>query len=241
MVDDRGDTGMPLSEYEYDMHYFAARHQDRDRPALWFYERLVRQWINPGTILDYGCGTGFLLRRLSRHFATAGFDLSTDALRSTSENVPGVTVYAHESDIPESSFTGVVSLHVLEHIDRSTIPKVLSLWHRVLLPGGRVLCVVPDYTGRAHRLAGKRWNGFGDPTHVTLIGSKEWLDLFTASGFSVNRVGTDGLWNPPYREGKGKVLDGLRFSLPTVVQFLFGRLVLPEGAGESAVFLMVKV
>lgn len=224
----------------YGAPYFAARGQDRDRPALWFYERVIRRWIKPGKILDYGCGTGFMLRRIARHYDTAGFDISIDARRATSETVPGATVYACERDIPETVFSGIVSLHVLEHIDRPTIPTVLSLWHRALVPDGRVLCVVPDADGRAHALAGNRWTGFGDPTHVTLIGSKEWHELFVAAGFSVHKVGTDGLWNLPYRVGKGKILDGLRFSLPTLVQFLFGRLLLSAGSGESAIFLLMK-
>lgn len=240
MADDTGNTGMPFSGDKYDMSYFAARHQDCDRPALWFYERLVRRWIHPGRILDYGCGTGFMLRRLARHYETAGFDLSSDARRSTFENVPDVTIYASESDIPDSSFSGIVSLHVLEHIDRSTIPTVLSLWHRTLISGGRVLCVVPDADGRGHALAGNRWTGFGDPDHVTLIGNVDWRELFAANGFAVRKMGTDGLWCLPYRAGSTKILDGIRYSIPTVVQFLAGRLILPAGSGESAVFLLEK-
>lgn len=224
----------------YDVSYFAARSQDRDRPALWFYERVIRRWVKPGKILDYGCGTGFMLKRLARYYDIAGFDVSADARQFTSSTVPGVTVYSSEQDIPEGCFSGIISLHVLEHIEHSTIPSVLSLWHNALITGGRVLCVVPDFTGRAHNLAGKRWNGFGDPTHVTLLGCNEWLQLFTSAGFAVQRVGTDGLWNPPYRGGVGKILDGLRFSLPALLQFLLGRLILPAGSGESAVFLLMK-
>jgi len=238
MADEVENTGMHVSGDKYDMPYFAARHQDRDRPALWFYERLVRRWIHPGRILDYGCGTGFMLRRLSRYYETAGFDLSSEARRSTIANVPGVTVYDCEGDIPASCFSGIVSLHVLEHIDRSVIPAVLNLWSNALVPGGRVLCVVPDAEGRGHALAGNRWTGFGDPTHVTLNGHSEWQSIFTTAGFRVASIGTDGLWCLPYRAGKSKLVDGLKYSLPTALQFVLGRLLLSPGSGESAIFLL---
>jgi SAM-dependent methyltransferase len=234
-------TGMPVPGGDYDLPYFAARCQDRDRPALWFYERIVRRWIAHGTVLDYGCGTGFLLRRLACHFDVGGYDISPHARKAACQTVPGITVYAREDQIPEAFFSGIVSLHVLEHIDRAVLLATLACWRRSLVTNGRVLCAVPDVTGRGHKLAGTRWIGFGDPTHVTLMGWHEWNALFTSAGFSVCHVGTDGLWNLPYREGKSKLLDGVRFSIPTVIQFLAGRLILPAGSGESSVFLLEKI
>lgn len=225
----------------YDVSYFAARNQDRDRPALWFYERIIRCWIVSGKVLDYGCGTGFMLRRLARHYDVAGYDVSFHARQIASQNLPGLTLYEAEEQIPAKSFSGIVSLHVLEHIDRSMLLATLDCWRKSLVTRGRVLCAVPDATGRGHRLANSRWVGFGDPSHISLMGSNEWHDLFISAGFRVCRVGTDGLWNLPYREGKGKIQDGIRFSIPTLVQFIVGRLILPTGSGESAVFLLEKV
>lgn len=225
----------------YDIPYFAARNQDRDRPALWFYERIICGWIKSGNILDYGCGTGFLLKRLANHYQVAGYDVSTHALTAACENVPNLKIYSRDDEIPKTYFNGIVSLHVLEHIERSFLPAVLNCWHSVLLPHGRIICVVPDASGRGHTLAGKRWTSFGDPTHVTLMGHDEWAALFSASGFSVCKIGTDGLWSLPYREGKSKLEDGLRFAMPTLVQFLVGRLILPAGSGESAIFMLEKI
>lgn len=240
MAGDMGDTGMSFPADDYDLPYFAARNQDQDRPALWFYERLVRSWISPGKILDYGCGTGFLLRRLAKHYGVAGYDVSPHARNAAVRTVTGVTVYAHPGQIPQESFTGIVSVHVLEHIERSDLTGVLACWSRSLTAHGRVVCVVPDACGRGHSLSGSRWFGYGDPTHVTLLGWQQWSEIFTAAGFSVLRVGTDGLWCLPYRPGVGMIRDGLRYAIPTVAQFLAGRLLLPAGSGESAIFLLEK-
>lgn len=225
----------------YDMQYFAARNQDRDRPALWFYERIIRRWIRSGPVLDYGCGTGYLLRRLARYYEVFGYDISPNARDATRSTVPGMVAYAEQDHFPQEFFGGIVSLHVLEHIEYSELPATLDYWRRSLVAQGRVLCAVPDADGLGHALSGNGWIGFGDPTHVTLMGWVGWRDLFAASGFSVHRVGTDGLWNLPYRKGSGKMIDGLRFSVPTVIQYLAGRLLLPPGSGESAVFLLEKM
>jgi len=235
------ETGTPTSGGDYDLPYFAARCQDRDRPALWFYERIIRRWIATGSVLDYGCGTGFMLRRLAKYYDVAGYDISHHARQAACQNLPGLTVFSDEDQIPEAFFSGIVSLHVLEHIERAKLPDTLACWRNSLVRNGRVLCVIPDANGRANRLAGKHWNGFGDPTHVTLLGWQEWREIFISAGFSVCRVGTDGLWCLPYRQGKGKLHDGIRFSIPTVLQFLVGRLILSPGSGESAVFLLEKV
>lgn len=231
---------IPEKTGEYDQPYFAARCQDRDRPALWYYERIIRRWIQPGAVLDYGCGTGFLLKRLAKYYKVAGYDVSAHAREAARNNVSALQVYAAEAEIPEAEYSGIVSLHVLEHIERTILPETLACWRRSLASNGRVLCVIPDANGKGHQLAGKHWNGFGDPSHITLLGWQEWSQIFLSSGFSVHRIGTDGLWNLPYREGKGKVQDGIRFSIPTVMQFLVGRLLLSAGSGESAIFLLEK-
>lgn len=224
----------------YDLPYFAARNQNSDRPALWFYERVICRWITPGHILDYGCGTGFLLKRLARHYSVAGYDVSPHAIDAARNNVSALTIYSSDDEIPTEYFSGIVSLHVLEHINRLAIPLVLACWYRALLTHGRVLCVVPDSAGRGHCLAGKHWISLGDPTHVTLLGHDEWKELFKTAGFSVHKIGTDGLWSLPYRQGHSKFSDGVRFAIPTIIQFLIGRLILPTGAGESAIFLLEK-
>lgn len=106
-------TNPSIPGNNYDLSYFAARCQDHDRPALWFYERIIRRWIKPGAVLDYGCGTGFMLRRLSSHYDVAGYDVSPDASKAACQIVPGLTVYPDENHIPEEYFSGIVSLHVL--------------------------------------------------------------------------------------------------------------------------------
>ena len=50
---------------EYSEEYYRDNGQSGDRPALRWYTRLVRRYCGVGPYLDFGCGTGHLLRRLA--------------------------------------------------------------------------------------------------------------------------------------------------------------------------------
>jgi len=126
---------------------------------------------------------------------------------------------------------------VLEHLDDDTAAAVLACWRRVLVPGGRALVVMPDPAGRAHALAGAAWMGFDDPTHVNLKPHAEWRACLLDAGFTVLREGSDGLWNVPYGR-MPRLLDAAVHAVPSLTQFLAGRLFLRPGAGESSVFVI---
>jgi hypothetical protein len=73
---------------------------------------------------------------------------------------------------------------------------------------------------------------------VNLKPHARWRELLVAHGFTVLREGSDGLWNVPY----GAVAwpgDAVR-AAPAFAQYIAGRLVLPPGAGESAVFVVER-
>jgi SAM-dependent methyltransferase len=219
----------------YHADYYRANGQAGDRPALRWYARLVRRYCGPGPYLDFGCGTGHLLRRLSALGPAAGFDVSpwsVAAARSTA----GCPVYQHLDDLPTAGFAAVVAVHVLEHLDDATAAASLAAWHRVLRADGHALVVTPDLDGRGHALSGPRWVGLADTTHVNLKSHARWREFLGAHGFAAVREGTDGLWNVPYGDHLRPV-DALR-AAPALGQYLAGRLLLPPGSGESAVFVV---
>ena len=80
------------------------------------------------------------------------------------------------------------------------------------------------------------WIGYADPTHVNLQPHDHWRDLLSAHGFAVLREGSDGLWNVPYGR-MPRPLDAAVNALPSLMQFLAGRLFLAPGSGESSVFV----
>jgi SAM-dependent methyltransferase len=226
--------GRPDGAGPYGDAYYRANGQAGDRPALRWYVRLLHRYCGPGPYLDFGCGTGHLLRRLARGGSAAGFEVSPWAA-AAARAVAGVPVYERADDLPDAAFGAVVAVHVLEHLDDATVAAVLATWRRVLRPGGRVLVATPDPDGRGRVLSGPRWNGFADPTHVNLKPHAQWRAFLEEHGFTVLREGSDGLWNVPYGRFPTPV-DALRAG-PALAQYLAGRLVLAPGSGEAAVLI----
>ena len=160
--------GSPPDPQPYDAGYYAANGQAGDRPALRWYVRLVRRYCGPGPYLDYGCGTGHLLRRLAAHGPATGVEVSPWSAAAARRTAPGCPVLEDPTDLPTGGFAVLTAVHVLEHLDDGTADEVVSCWRRVLRPGGRARVATPDPGGRGRRLAGASWVGFRDPTHVNL-------------------------------------------------------------------------
>ena len=224
-----------MAEHEsYDADYYAANGQDRDRIALWMYERIARRLAPAGApCLDYGCGAGHFLRRLSGHFAAHGFDLSPDARRLSRQTAPAATVLNDLDEAPDGGFRLVTSLHVLEHVpDPATAVGEIA---RLLAPGGRLLLVVPDPGGWGRRLKGDRWFAYQDPTHCSLLEVHEWVGHLRAKGLHPLRLRSDGLWDPPYVGGVPRLLQLPTFGAIAAAQVAIGRVVAPAGWGECLV------
>jgi SAM-dependent methyltransferase len=237
---------------DYDEDYYKFNGQIGDRPALGWYTRLVRRYVGPGPYLDFGCGTGHLLRRLAVATGTvpagtgagagagaAGFEVSGFSAARARQTAPGCPVYTDMADLPDAHFGGLTAIHVLEHLDDTQVAAALATWRRVLRPGGRALVVLPDPAGRARELTGAHWAGYSDPTHINLKSHAAWRELLEAQGFAVCREGSDGLWNVPY-SGLPKLVDAALHAVPSLTQFLAGRLFLRPGSGESAVFVLER-
>jgi SAM-dependent methyltransferase len=224
---------------DYGPEYYEANGQAGDRPALRWYVRLVRRYCGPGPYLDFGCGTGHLVRRLGEHGPASGFEISPWSAATARVNAPGCPVHTDVDGLPTAGFGALTAIHVLEHLPDETVAAVLATWRRVLRPGGRALAVMPDPAGRARTLAGPEWTGFQDPTHINLKPHARWRAVLDDAGFTVLREGSDGLWNVPYGRFPMLVDAGLRAG-PALAQFLSGRLFLKPGSGESSIFVLER-
>jgi SAM-dependent methyltransferase len=218
----------------YDHQYYQNNGQSGDRPALWFYARLIRHLMPEGPILDFGCGTGYLMRRLSNWTPTDGFEISNFAREGAQRMLPGSHFYSELEDLPSQRYGGIVSLHVLEHIDDENLIKIFERWKRAVRPGGRFFVVMPDIGGRGRSLKEEKWIGFQDPTHINLKTADQWIDFISHAGLTIERSGSDGLWDFPYR-GRSKAIDAMRRGWKTIAQMLAARIIIHPGEGESII------
>ena len=225
---------------EYDDNYYNINDQDGDRLALSWYSKVLTRYVSPNSeVLDYGCGTGYFARRLTKFFEVAAYDISETARTQTRLLVPETKLYESTDSIPDDSFDAITSLHVLEHIPNPA--STLNIFRRILKRGGICLIVVPSLNGKGHRKKGSNWFAFKDSTHCTFLTSSEWRQLCEDSGFEIVVEGSDGLWDSPYLPFLPRVVDRLVFGMPLILNVLFSRITLSADKGECAVLIVRKI
>jgi SAM-dependent methyltransferase len=220
----------------FDQDYYEAHQLSGDRIALWWYARVVRR-VRPqgGRLLDFGCGTGHLLKRLSAHFEAFGYDASPFARSSCRTTAPDAVILEEWESQPPASFDVIVSLHTLEHLPRPlpTLEKLVSK----LVPDGIFFFVVPNPGGLGRRLKGREWFAYRDPTHVSLLSRGEWVTLARKAGLDVLSVRGDGLWDAPYVRFIPTGLQRVVFGAPAAAQVYWpgSRPLLPAAWGECLI------
>jgi SAM-dependent methyltransferase len=102
-----------------------------------------------GPLLDAGCGTGGLLRRLADELpkrALVGLDYMPEAARRAAAK-SGRPVTAGDTNLlpfPDASFGAAISIDVICHAGVEPA-RALAEFHRVLRPGGTLVLNLPAY------------------------------------------------------------------------------------------------
>jgi 2-polyprenyl-3-methyl-5-hydroxy-6-metoxy-1,4-benzoquinol methylase len=175
-------------------YYFFNRADSRELariPAM--YARtvaLVADRVSPKTILDVGCGRGYLPAVLSR--------LGWDA--HAVEISPGAAAYARRRFALANVFTGTVeqyarsnvartfplvtAIDVIEHVPRPD--EFVAALARVVEPAGWLIVDTPNGAAHNIRTEGDSWKGF-NPFHVFLFSISNLSRLLEKHGFSVEQ------------------------------------------------------
>jgi SAM-dependent methyltransferase len=132
-----------LAAVEDSMWYFRALHGH-----IW--RELSRRLGAEAALLDAGCGTGGLIRRLGPRrvgWKWTGVDFSPLALKLARDRC-GATADLREGSVTalpfeNGVFDAVISADVLYHLDDDS--AALGEFHRVLRPGGVLVVNVPAY------------------------------------------------------------------------------------------------
>lgn len=130
-----------LARLEETNFWFRARNSI----IIWACEKYAPHF---SSMLEVGCGTGFVLSGLIQRFPDAKFvgsEIFTDGLAFASERIESAELMQMDArKIPYvEEFDGVGAFDVLEHIEEDE--TVLSELHNALKPGGILLITVPQH------------------------------------------------------------------------------------------------
>ena len=121
-------------------------YQVGDRVAEYFADVLAGK----DRVLDYGCGTGFLIGHLlAAGHRVAGADTSPDSIRATSELYEGRERFLGAYSIDEvlacdERWPAATCCEVVEHLDDVTLATAVDGMHTILEPDGLALVTTPN-------------------------------------------------------------------------------------------------
>lgn len=154
----------------------------------WFFRRqaavLIRQLGGPpGSILDFGCGSGQFTRCLGdlvgadRVTASDFHDEPPVELRG--RNYLPAAMRKHYRGM----FAAVIAMHVLEHDDdsESLLEQIVSMTHR----GGMVVIEVPNVRCVWARILGRHWDAWYMPYHRTHFSRVALRAMMVRAGLTI--------------------------------------------------------
>ena len=188
------------------------------------------------TMVDVGCGPGFLIGCLEAWFPNAhmvGVDANTDLLEIAKDRCKRSRFLkgdACQIPLKDKSADVLFALHVIEHLPNPR--DFFCEAQRVLKPNGILAIATPNADGIGSRLMKDKWVGYSDPTHIALNGPRFWRTILSETGFVVARDGTTGLRGVPWFD---RMPLGLTHWVPT---FFFG--FFPWELGEAYICAAVS-
>ncbi|HEY6986027.1 MAG TPA: class I SAM-dependent methyltransferase [Rhodanobacteraceae bacterium] len=189
--DARAEENREAGHASYDPAHFARLFRLEEK-SFWFRGRsdliewaLTRYFPKTGTLLEVGCGTGYVLKRLSRAFpevALAGSELYVEGLVFARARL-GDAASLFQADATALTDRGaydvIGAFDVIEHIEDDR--RVLSNLHAALRAGGGLLLTIPQHAWlwSATDVAAR---------HVRRYSRRDLAEKLDAAGFDVLRM-----------------------------------------------------
>ena len=174
-----------LNRDGFNESYYQNNKQSGDRLALVWYSKLFKKFIaQRGPVLDFGAGTGHLVKRLPQpNFA---FEVNEFAFSQICQNSKETKCFLRISDLSRINdvVRGIVSIHVVEHMTDIEIESMFDCFDRISASDVRIMISTPALDGWAHKMKKSEWSAFSDPTHINLKTNEEWKKIFDLSSIN---------------------------------------------------------
>lgn len=126
--------------------------------------------MNPGRLLEIGCGNGdFLRAAAAAGWDALGIDFDAEAVEAARHH-PGVRASVgdlFQHAFPDASFDAIVMNNLIEHVP-DPLAEIREC-RRLLRPGGRLVVITPNMDSMGHAVFGPDWRGLEPPRHLHLF------------------------------------------------------------------------
>lgn len=150
--------------------------------------KIVRKYIQPGRILDIGCGTGeFLKYCKSKGFDVAGVE-PNDKASGFAKQVNGIPVWNKLTDLNagKGAFNCITMWHVLEHVH--DLNETLELVKGLINPEGIFVVAVPNCNSWDAQEYGEFWAAYDVPRHLYHFTDATLDKLASNHGFGIRKT-----------------------------------------------------
>jgi 2-polyprenyl-3-methyl-5-hydroxy-6-metoxy-1,4-benzoquinol methylase len=143
-------------QYEFPYHYIPHFSRDgvplRVRHLRWGFEYLCYQThikalvesLGPKSVVEVGCGDGYLIGSLPASMRRMGVDLSEQAIRFARAFHPDVDFQAVDAASISARFDAVLAIEVMEHVPEFGISGFVRTLAELVGPGGVLVVSVPS-------------------------------------------------------------------------------------------------
>lgn len=150
-----------------------------ERDAL---ETMFLAGLPAGRVLEIGCGSGSLLRRLhDLGWETEGQDIDPNAASFGSDDIIAHLGELKALALPSESYDAVIMNHVIEHVHHPV--ELLRECHRIAKPGAVLVIATPNVNSYGHKRFCDAWAGLQPPRHLQIFSPKSLITVANAAGW----------------------------------------------------------
>lgn len=211
----------------------------------WLEAPFSKHLVKSGKVLEAGCGPGQVLQALRvRGYDVEGVEWAADLVEQVRRARPDIPIRAGDAtalDVPDGTYSAVVSLGVAEHRRAGPEPFIVEAF-RILKPGGVLLISVPHFHFIRRLRYGKLQSEASNMNFYQYAFSpEEFHRIIESCGFKVKARYGYAFWESLCEDVPGvKALERIPL-IGKRLQGLFNRSqALSRVAGHMALFAAVK-
>ena len=137
----------------------------------------------PGTVLDFGCGSGLFTRCLGDLLGSDNVTGSDFHATPPAELAGRAYLSMDQLEAYEGQFDTVLAMHVLEHDDDAV--GLLQRIARMVRPGGSIVLEVPNIDCMWAQVFGQAWDAWYVPFHRTHFSRASLNGLVRSAGLAL--------------------------------------------------------